>query len=613
MRTQKLTTVAVLIFTLQSLRVLFSTLFGFIYDQVFEGPITAWLGVSTGLALAALLAPALLGRRTTQWRSKTLALAAILARPLLSAPDVQLKFYGAVLVAAAGLSFLAVELAREPASWRAVLWALIGEQTLRLLGDTFDLSLQPGSLLWVVVLALALAFWIAFFQKPAAKEDAQPLRLPWTAGLALGGYLFLQVSLLSLPSAIARWSGVSYAPVALLTVLATAIPLFLPTRVVQIPRRSYLGLGVLLGVALLVGYFLQGAAAAGCLLLAQIVAGVTFSGMCQSREGDPGNAALPLAAGLSLFLVLNFMNAFAFTYPYTLPFMRGLGWLVYLVAGIALSGAGLATTRPVGVVPDSFTTMRARLVPLVVILLACIWSVRPMDVEPFPEGQALRFASWNIHYGYDDVWHTTLPEQMRAIKEAGVDVIALQEVDTGRMTSYSVDNAYYLGRRLGMQVAYLPAVEHLTGIAVLYKGAPAQVETRLLPSLQEQTGIIRVYLQTPGGETQAHGIWLGLSSEDTQAQMQSALDFIGQGTRATFAGDFNSHDGEPEVQAVLASGFADPFTLLGFDPIPPTDPAIEPEKRIDYVFVRDLVPTQAWVADSLASDHRMVVVELAYP
>ncbi len=77
-------------------------------------------------------------------------MAAILIRPLLSAPDAQLKFFGAVLVAAAGLSFLAIEFARERATWRAVLWAFLGEQALRLLGDTFDLSLQPGSLPWMV-------------------------------------------------------------------------------------------------------------------------------------------------------------------------------------------------------------------------------------------------------------------------------------------------------------------------------------------------------------------------------------------------------------------------------------------------------------------------------
>lgn len=95
------------------------------------------------------------------------------------------------------------------------------------------------------------------------------------------------------------------------------------------------------------------------------------------------------------------------------------------------------------------------------------------------------------------------------------------------------------------------------------------------------------------------------------AQIRAALDFIGSGTRASFGGDFNAEDTEPEIAAVREAGFADPFQLLGIEPAPLTDPAISPIKRIDFVFVRGLIPVRAWVADSLASDHRMVVVEIA--
>ena len=45
----------------------------------------------------------------------------------------------------------------------------------------------------------------------------------------------------------------------------------------------------------------------------------------------------------------------------------------------------------------------------------------------------------------------------------------------------------------------------------------------------------------------------------------------------------------------------------------PSDPAVDPEKRIDYVWLRGLKPTRAWVAESLASDHRMVVTEIEFP
>ena len=41
-------------------------------------------------------------------------------------------------------------------------------------------------------------------------------------------------------------------------------------------------------------------------------------------------------------------------------------------------------------------------------------------------------------------------------------------MDAGRLTSFAVDDAYYLARRLKMNALYLPTVEHLTGIALLY-------------------------------------------------------------------------------------------------------------------------------------------------
>jgi endonuclease/exonuclease/phosphatase (EEP) superfamily protein YafD len=93
-------------------------------------------------------------------------------------------------------------------------------------------------------------------------------------------------------------------------------------------------------------------------------------------------------------------------------------------------------------------------------------------------------------------------------------------------------------------------------------------------------------------------------------QIGEALDFIGPSSPAVFGGDFNAEPESPVVAAVLQAGFADPFESLGIDPPPPTAPAIDPRDRIDYVWLRGLDPVHAWVSDSLASDHRMVVVEV---
>ncbi|MEJ2561904.1 MAG: hypothetical protein P8Z42_04360 [Anaerolineales bacterium] len=201
----------------------------------------------------------------------------------------------------------------------------------------------------------------------------------------------------------------------------------------------------------------------------------------------------------------------------------------------------------------------------------------------------------------------------RAIAKDGVSVVVMQEVDTGRITSYGVDDALFLAHRLDMNYVYLPTVEYLTGIAVLYRGPLMPSEQQLLTSLQEQTGIIHVSLASEGSPLNVYGTWMGLSNEDTLQQIEEALAFIGDSPNVAFGGDFNAEYQEPVPQAVVAAGFEDPFIALGIDPPPLTSPAVEPQSRIDFVWLRDLKPHAAWVSSSLASDHRMVVVEIEVP
>jgi endonuclease/exonuclease/phosphatase family metal-dependent hydrolase len=348
------------------------------------------------------------------------------------------------------------------------------------------------------------------------------------------------------------------------------------------------------------------------LLVAQ---GLVVAGLICLLDGSAVGFKSPgprLALGMIFFLVLNFLNAFAFTYPYVLPFMRGMGWVVYLITALVFGFAWVRQPMPQPPVSSTYGHPRQVLVGGGITLAIVILAVWPRPVDSPATDQPLRAGTYNMHYGYDAFWHFTLDDIARTIADSGADIVALQEVDTGRLTSYAVDDAYYLARRLRMNVAYLPTVEHLTGIALLYRGEAQSIDSRLLTSLQEQTGIIHARLELDSHPLDAYGIWMGLSKENTQRQINEALDFIGTNSPATFGGDFNAEPDSPVVQAVLQAGFDDPFLALGIDPPPPTDPAIDPQIRIDYIFTRGLVPASAAVLPSLSSDHRMVMVELDF-
>jgi endonuclease/exonuclease/phosphatase family metal-dependent hydrolase len=248
---------------------------------------------------------------------------------------------------------------------------------------------------------------------------------------------------------------------------------------------------------------------------------------------------------------------------------------------------------------------------LVIVLgIITVVSVWPQPVAPIPQTGEVIAGTYNIHYGYDGPWHLSLEAQAETIEESGADIIALQEVDAGRMTSYAIDNAYYLSRQLNMNVVYLPTVEHLTGIALLHRGEAIETEGHWVTSSQEQTGVIYAMLMAGDHPVHAYGTWIGLSNEDTLNQINEALAYIGEHYPAVFGGDFNSIPDSPVTRAIMKAGFVDPFVELGIIPAPNTSPAVHPSERIDYVWIRGLTPIDAWVPDSLASDHRMVLTKV---
>ncbi|OGO19802.1 MAG: hypothetical protein A2Z14_08260 [Chloroflexi bacterium RBG_16_48_8] len=606
---------SVFLFFIQALRVIFSVLFGIIYNGVFEGPFTSWLVISVLLLLLAFLSPKLVSNRLRLNHLSTLAILTTLARLMLSINVAEIRYWGALITLLFGGLYLtaALRYLRHFAALSLVS-ALCLDQFFRVLGHTYDIGLRawwiPVMLLWVLLIVGGGARL-----RKGEEEEKTNAGMSMVAGLALGCFLFLQTSLLSLPNALARWSETRYeviAPLLLLITLSFLMP-FISNRVStslgsnRILRWSVIFLLIL---GLMVGYFLIGILAVVGLLVAHAASIALLFYVLDGMTAAGHRTGFSIASAFVMLLVLNFLNAFAFTYPYTLPALREMGWAVYLAAGFFTCVGTL--NRVMGKGAEPVRLPRRALLAMGLVIIVTVVFVWPSRIADLSDEGVLRIATYNIHYGYDDDWHFTLEQIAETIMESDCDVVAMQEVDTGRMTSYGVDDVFYLAHRLKMNAVYLPTVEHLTGISVLYRGLKAPEETALLTSLQEQTGIIGVTLGEPDNPVHAFGVWMGLGTEDTQRQITEALAFIGERTPAAFGGDFNARYEDPVAVAVRDADFMDPFTLLGMDPVPNTSSAIQPQERIDFVWIRDLTPKKAWVAESLASDHRMVVVEVEY-
>ena len=612
---------AISLFFYQALRVLFSVLFGFIYDALFDESLSLGIvGLILAVLVLALLAPLAAPRRSRGRRGAMAgaALAVFIARlPLTFNEPVVRLVASIVIIAGAGLYLVTALRSRPKTMVEGLILGLVLDQVLRVAGHTFDITLHPGWWPGQAVLSLTLcllALWLYGRRQEETVGTAAPPGL--SVGLVWGGWLFLESSLLAFPNAMARWSGEGYQLFALASPLILLL-IWLGSRLWRTRWRWFDGGLVLvtLCVGLALGYVLSGAFAAVGLLLAQLAAMVALLSALWAPNPQGGDSlGVALSLGNILYLVLSFVYAFTFTYAYTLELFRDMGLTVFLIAGV-LTGIPLLILPAVKErVP--WPSLARWLVALAGGLILAAF-VLVIEGDPWQPSQmatdSLRAATYNIHYGYDGEWHLSLEAQAQAIERSGADVVMLQEVDTARPTSYMIDNAMWLAQRLEMTEIYLPTMEHLTGIALLSRHPIRYTETLLLPSELEQTGIIWTELDVGGRPVNAAATWLGLEADERARQLDTALMLVTvHPGPALFGGDLNSTPDSLVYARIAAAGFMDPFVVLDLDS-PPTSPAVNPAHRIDFVWMRSLVPIQAEVLDATASDHRLVVVEAALP
>ena len=221
---------AVFLFALQAIRVLFSVLFGIIYDVVVTGPMTPVVIVIFLLLLLAFLSPLFAPRRRIglRWTLLISSLLASLSRIPLTLNDPQARLYSSLLIVAASGLYAATLLRQTPRIFpQALIAALVTDQLFRALGNTFDITLRDGWLPYQVILSVAFAglSWRLVSLARGKAEEVSTQRLGLLGGLAIGAFLFLELSLLSFPNAVARWSGRSYAALAPALLLVTLLPL----------------------------------------------------------------------------------------------------------------------------------------------------------------------------------------------------------------------------------------------------------------------------------------------------------------------------------------------------------------------------------------------------
>jgi endonuclease/exonuclease/phosphatase family metal-dependent hydrolase len=195
------------------------------------------------------------------------------------------------------------------------------------------------------------------------------------------------------------------------------------------------------------------------------------------------------------------------------------------------------------------------------------------------------------------------------------DIIALQELDVGRMRTGGADQAKIIAAHLNVVSHFHPAF-HLEdeqyGDAILTALPSRLVKAGPLPSIGEPRGAIWVSIDLGGVELQVINTHFGLRRRERASQAAALLGpgWLGsprcRDAPCVLMGDFNAVPSSV-VYRTLARGMRDVQMCEG-ERARPTFPSRFPLLRLDHIFTGDgVVPLEAEIRSDLrarvASDH----------
>ena len=238
----------------------------------------------------------------------------------------------------------------------------------------------------------------------------------------------------------------------------------------------------------------------------------------------------------------------------------------------------------------------------------------------------LRLMTYNVHRCVGVDRQLDVERVAAVIADARPDIVALQELDVGRMRTGHVDQAHKLAELLGMRSRFHPALhveEEQYGDAILTALPERVVKAGGLPLYPrvrglEPRGAIWIAVDLGGVELQVINTHLGLVPSEQQRQAAALLGEDWMTSEAFTApavllGDFNATPYSTTYR-MLHAGLRDAQAGRRRPPTA-TFPSRFPFMRIDHVFLAGAIevlnvhsPFDARAR--MASDHLPLVVDL---
>jgi endonuclease/exonuclease/phosphatase family metal-dependent hydrolase len=240
-----------------------------------------------------------------------------------------------------------------------------------------------------------------------------------------------------------------------------------------------------------------------------------------------------------------------------------------------------------------------------------------------PRSREVRLLTYNVHSCRGTDGKVDPIRIAEVIAHCEADIIALQELDVGRMRTGGVDQARIIAAHLNAVSHFHPAF-HLEdeqyGDAIITALPSRLVKAGPLPSIGEPRGAIWVSVDVGGTELQVINTHFGLRRRE---RINQAATILGPGwlespdckdARCILMGDFNAVPSSAVYRA-FARRMRDVQVRQGVRPRA-TFPSRMPLLRLDHIFVGEgLVPVSSDVRSDLlirtASDHLPLLATVA--
>ncbi len=243
-----------------------------------------------------------------------------------------------------------------------------------------------------------------------------------------------------------------------------------------------------------------------------------------------------------------------------------------------------------------------------------------------PQAGTFRIMTYNIHRCVGTDGKVSSQRIVDVIAACKPDIVALQEVDVGRVRTGSVDQAAEIAKALGMHSHFHPALRVLDeqyGDAILTRSPSVVVKAGMLPGLlpsrrREPRGAIWITTDFGGFQIGVINTHLGLTRSERSAQVGALIgaDWIGGASDTStliVTGDFNVVPHSRSYRRLAAClrparEFIPSLRLRTF-------PSRLPVLALDHIFAGDAIKVSALCTvrnplAHVASDHLPLLADL---